>query len=248
MQTEKAEQEDQNMLLRNASMIGLMSLMLIPLPAKADMTTKERTISVSAEGATSAVPDQARISIGVVTEAKTAKEALQSNSKSFQAVLAGITQLGIDASDIATQQFQINPIYASQRSSTGRTKNQIDGFRVFNAASITVRRIAQTGDVIDRATELGANNIGAIEFIVSGMEQKLDAARRQAMQNAIRRAKLYAEAAGASLGEILTISEQTNGVPPYRPQMREARMSMAAPIEPGEQTLSVTINSVWKLE
>jgi uncharacterized protein len=234
--------------LKNSLMIGLMSLVLIPLPAKADMTTKERTITVSAEGTTNAEPDQARITIGVVTEAKSAKKALESNSKAFQAVLAGMKRLGIDARDIATQQFQVNPIYARQTKSSGRTRSEIDGFRVLNAANITVRRIEQTGAVIDRATELGANNIGAIDFVVSDIEQKLDVARREAMQNAIRRAKLYAEAAGATLGEILTINEQMSGPPAHRPQMREARMSMAAPIEPGQQTLSITINAVWKLE
>ena len=102
--------------------------------------------------------------------------------------------------------------------------------------------------MIDRAAEQGANTIGAISFVVSGLETKLDAARREAMRNAIRRAKLYAEAADAKLGAIQTISEQFHGRPRQAHFGRAAKMSAAAPIEPGQQKLGVTVHAVWELD
>ncbi|MFT5509360.1 MAG: hypothetical protein ACI89J_002442 [Hyphomicrobiaceae bacterium] len=213
-------------------------------PAIAQVETKPRTITVSASGYVTAQPDIAQIAIGVVTEAKSAKTALEQNSKLVAAVLAGIKRLGIDPKDIATQQFQVSRIYKRGKSAG----NRINGFRVRNIANITVRNIKQTGSVIDRAAELGANDIGAINFVVTDMETKLDEARRAAMRNAVRRAKLYAEAANATLGSIQTVSEQFHGRPRQAQFRRTARMSAAAPIEPGQQKLGVTVHAVWSLK
>lgn len=234
------------MLLRGVSVLCLVAGLLAPLPALAD-DKSARTITVSASGYVTAEPDIAQIAIGVVTQAPRAKAALEENSKLFGAVLEAIKGIGVDAKDIATERFQVSPVYARRKSSNGYARNKLDGFRVHNSALITVRDIKQTGAVIDRAAENGANNIGAISFVVSGMETKLDDARRAAMANAIRRAKLYAEAAGVELGAVRTVSEQFLGQP--RPQTRHvARMSAAAPIEPGQQKLGVTVHVVWELE
>ena len=117
-----------------------------------------------------------------------------------------------------------------------------------NSARLTVRDVSQVGAVIDRAAEQGANTIGSISFAVSGLETKLDAAREAAMRNAIRRAKLYAAAAGAKLGDIRTISESFHGQPRPAQFGRAAKMSASAPIEPGQQKLGVTVHAVWELE
>lgn len=217
-------------------------------PVWAEGGSKPRTITVSASGYVMAQPDKAQITVGVVTEAKNAKRALDENSKLAGAVIDGIKKLGIDAKDIATAQFQVSPIYERRKSSGGYAANRINGFRVRNTVSVAVRNIEQTGNVIDRAAELGANEIGSISFAVSGIETKLDEARREAMRNAMRRAKLYAEAAGATLGDIQTVSEQFHGQPRREQFARTARMSAAAPIEAGQQKLGVTVHAVWELE
>ena len=54
---------------------------------------------------------------------------------------------------------------------------------------------------------LGANDIGSIEFGVSEPEALKDEARKQAVAQATANAKLYAEAAGGTLGKVLTIAE-----------------------------------------
>jgi len=206
-----------------------------------------RTISVSATGYVMATPDIAELSIGVITEAARAKAALDANSKRFAAVLSAVKGLGVASKDIATEQFRVSPVYERLKS---RAKNhqQIVAFRVHNTATVTIREISKTGDVIDRATTAGANNIGRIDFTVSGLELKLDIARQEAMRNAIRRAKLFAEAAGATLGQVQTISEQFHGAHRPQPVYRRAASMAAAPIAPGQQRLGVTVTTVWLLE
>jgi uncharacterized protein YggE len=221
---------------------------LAAMPAMADQLPRERTVSVAATGFVSATPDALRISIGVITEAISAREALAENSKVFEAVLAGVKKLGVDVKDIATDRFQVSPIYKSSKAGSSYD-NRISAYRVRNTASVKVRVLENAGAVIDRATELGANAIGEIEFEISDLETKLDFAREEAMRNAIRRAKLYAEAAAATLGDVLTISEQyhDNGHQPVRIEASSARMVAATPISPGQRRAGVTIHAVWKL-
>ena len=49
--------------------------------------------------------------------------------------------------------------------------------------------------------------MGGLSFEVSEAETLRDEARKEAVANAKRRAELYAAAAGAELGEVLTIQE-----------------------------------------
>ena len=54
-----------------------------------------RTITVSGEGKVKVKPDTASISAGVVTEAETAREALNKNNDQMQEVMAGMREAGI---------------------------------------------------------------------------------------------------------------------------------------------------------
>lgn len=233
--------------MMQASFRIVIAFMLLAAPAAADDTDKPRSISISATGYVTATPDTARLSIGVLTEEASAAKSLEANSNRFKDVLAEIKRLGIKSEDIATEQFQVRPVYASIKSSSNN-RQEIVAFRVVNSASVTVRDIELLGRLIDSATRKGANQIGNIAFVVSGMEQKLDAARADAMRNAIRRAKLYAEAAGAELGKVHTISEQLQGGGSPQPVYARAARMAAAPIEPGQQKLGVTVTGVWLLE
>ena len=60
---------------------------------------------------------------------------------------------------------------------------------------------------MDSLVVLGANQMNGLTFDVSKAETLKDDARKEAIANALRRAKLYAEAAGAEVGEVIAIAE-----------------------------------------
>ena len=68
------------------------------------------------------------------------------------------------------------------------------------------------------------------------------------MENALRRAQLYAAAAGGSVGRVLTISE--GGAMPGPRPFTSGRMAMASPvpIEAGEETLTASVHVTWELK
>lgn len=238
---------------RRTVTLGLFTLMgLAVMSFDPTAAEEKRVVSVSATGTVEADPDNAVYSTGVVTEAPTAREALDANSKKMANVIDGLKGLGIAARDIQTRNFNIQPRYANSKSgsaSRGDGTPTINGYQVTNAVRIVVRDLKRLGEVMDQAVSLGANQAGGIQFMVSKAETLLDKARKAAMDNALRRAKLYAEAAGAEVGKVLSISEQSQGAQP-RPMLyaRAAMAAEAVPVESGTETLSAVVHVTYELK
>jgi hypothetical protein len=206
----------------------------------------ERTVTVTASARVAAEPDLARISAGVSTEAETARAALDRNSEAMKKLIAGMKSLGIDAKDIATSALQVEPRYTNPRDGQ---PPRINGYRVTNQVSLVQRNLARLGEVLDQLVTLGANQIGGLSFEISKAETLKDDARREALANALRRAKLYAAAAGADVGPVVTIAEDTAliGRPPRTVMMGRAAMAEAVPIEAGTQELEARVTVTWML-
>lgn len=205
-----------------------------------------RTISVSASGMVTVEPDQAAISSGVIAEGETARAALTASTALMAKLVEGLKAAGIAPKDIKTTAFNISPRY--QNFKDGRPAT-INGYQVHNQVRILVRAIDTLGQVLDTAVTLGANQMGGIEFQVSTAETLKDEARKAAMANALRRAKLFAASANAEVGEVLAIAEDMAS-PPLRPMVmaRAAMSTDAAPIERGTQSLEVRVNVTWALK
>lgn len=213
------------------------------MPTSAQEKRIERTVTVGASGIVSAEPDIAHIATGVLSEAETAREALQRNSAAMKKVVDGLKGAGIDPKDIQTSRFGIDPRYDQPKD--GRTA-RITGYRVVNHVRITARDISRLGELLDLVVTLGANQAGGISFDVSKAETLKDEARRQAIANALRRARLFAEAAGATVGDVLTIAEDASMPSPPMYSGR-AMAAESVPIERGSQTLEVRVQVTWAL-
>jgi hypothetical protein len=203
----------------------------------------ERWVSVSATGSVSAEPDIAYISTGVVTEASTAREAVSANNTAMARIVSGLKAANIAAKDIQTISMVVQPRYDTPKD----RPPAIRGYSVHNQVRIAARDIKKLGDVLDQVVTLGANAIDSIEFEVSTAEQLKDEARKMAMANALRRAKLYATAAGAEIGEVLTIAEDVRMAGPVRAKTRATLAAQSVPIEAGTQRLEVEVHVTWAL-
>ncbi len=216
-------------------------------PVAAAKDKQQRTISLTGTGTVTAPADTAQISTGVISEADTARQALDKNTAAMAKVVADLKAQGIEPKDIQTTNFSVRPRF--QQSKDGKPP-KIIGYRVVNSVTITLRDLKQLGAILDKVVTLGSNQIGGITFSVDDPTKLEDQARNRAMQDGIRKAKLYAGAAGAALGKVVTIQEGFVAGPP-RPVMARAALEAKAadvPIEPGEQTLRAQVNVTWELE
>lgn len=223
-------------------------LAVTPTFAAAEDKPMERIITVSASGIVSAVPDEATISTGVTSEAKTAKAALAANTAAMTKVIEELKKEGVDAKDIQTSQFNVEPVYVYPQEGKPPV---VTGYRVNNMVGVKVRNLDKLGGVLDQLVGAGANQMHGLTFDVSKAETLKDEARKDAMANALRRAKLLAAASGAEVGEVMQISEEVSYAGP-QPVVFGRAKAMAAeaavPVERGSQDLEARVTVTWKLK
>jgi uncharacterized protein YggE len=213
---------------------------LLAAPALAQ-TTPPAMISVTGQATISVAPDQAQIDSGVTTEAKTAREASDSNNAAMGKVLLALKGAGIEEKDFQTSRLSLQPQNAVNRPGPPA----IVGYRASNRVTIRLRDVTKVANVIDTLVSAGANEIGGINFTVSQSSKLLDDARDQAVADARRKAEIYAKAAGVTLGAPISISEDGAPAPMFRSRMVAG---MAAPVAQGEETLSVTVSVSWAIK
>lgn len=202
-------------------------------------------ISVTGEATVSAAPDLAQVDSGVISEAKTAREASEANNAAMSKVLLALKGVGIAEKDIQTSRLSLQPQSAPNR--TGSLAS-IVGYSASNRVTIRVRDVTRLAAVIDTMVSAGANDIGGISFMVSNASKLLDEAREQAVADARRKAEIYAKAAGVALGAPLGISEEGAAAPVTYRKMAVGMATEATPVAQGEETLQVTVNVSWAIK
>ncbi len=224
---------------------------LVPITASyaqetASMKLAARTLTINASGQVTAVPDMAVINTGVIAEAESAKDAVAANSKAMSEVIASLTAAGLEAKDIQTSDFSVQPKYQYNQDNSPL---KLVGYTVANQVTIRVRDVTKVGGVLDSVVQAGSNQINGIQFVVSKADTLQDEARKGAVLAARRKAEVYAEAAGVKLGAVLTISEGGGSAGPVpMARMAMAEKADAVPIAAGEQTLEVSVTVVWAIE
>ena len=217
-----------------------------PSTEQPKMSSSERTVSVSATGQAAAIPDRAAISTGVLTEAATARDAMSLSTTAMTKLIDGLKAAGIDAKDIRTTTVNVSARYTQPRDGKPAV---INGYQAQNQVRITVRDLKRLGDILDASLTLGATQMNGIAFEVSAAETLKDEARKAAMVNARRRAELYAAATGATLGQVLAISEDAIDSGPQPGVFRtRAIAAQPVPVEPGAQQLDATVHVTWSLK
>jgi uncharacterized protein YggE len=160
-------------------------------------------------------------------------------------VIAALKAKGIDAKDIQTASFNVEPVMDYPKD--GQPK--VRGYRVSNQVVVRVRDLDKLGSVLDDLVSAGANQIQGLSFDVSKAETLKDEARKNAVANALRRAKLLAAAAGADVGEVVQISEDTTSdMPVTFAAPRFAKAQASVPIERGTSTLEARVTTTWRLK
>lgn len=210
-------------------------------------------IRVSGEATASIAPDMAIVTLGILREAPTAREALDAHKKVAGDVAAAMKQMGMQAKDLQTANFSIQPryVYPAPKATGEQEQPRIVGYAVSSQLVLRIRDISLVGTVLDQAVTLGVNSDGNIAFINDNPAQAIAKARAEAMKDAMARAGTLAEAAGVTLGPVLEISEsfsQPQPMPITRGKMLMEASGDAVPVEAGENAYSVSVQAVFEIK
>jgi uncharacterized protein YggE len=197
------------------------------------------SVTTRGVGTVRGAPDTLTVALGVQTRAASAAAALADNSTRTTGLLDVLRGRGVADADLRTSRLSINPTYDQNGS--------ITGYEVTNEVTATVRDIAGAGALVDAAAQAtgDAARVERIAFAVDDDAEPRARARADAVRQAVTQARQLADAAGVTLGPILSITEVTAGEPP-QPAARDSAVaaSAAVPVEPGTQDVSVTVEVV----
>ena len=208
--------------------------------------SNDRWVEVSGEGSVSAAPDFARVTLGVTNTGKNAGDALAANAKAANALISLIKTEGVAPADIQTSDVSISPMF-SQPAPGQTTAPAITGYSVSNNVAVMVRDIPRLGALIDKAASGGANSIYGVGFGHNNVSALLDKARPLAVEDARRKAEIFASAGGARIGRLMVLTEEAGRQPPMAFSRAYTAAAAPTPIEAGEDKLTVTVTARFEL-
>jgi uncharacterized protein YggE len=185
-------------------------------------------LTVDGVGTVQGTPDVLTVAIDVHTTAPSAANALADNNNRTAALLSLLKSAGVADKDLQTSQLSLSPNYTNN--------GLINGYQVDNTVTAKLR---------------DAVRIQGITFSIDDSSALVAAARKAAVTAAKAKATQLADAAGAKLGALRSITDtsDTTGPPNYYGALQAgvAAKSAAVPLQPGTQTLEVHVNLVYDL-
>jgi uncharacterized protein YggE len=231
-------------------LIGVLTMMAASaFSQQAEPKTPLRTITVRGEGMTMALPDQVRLSVSVNTQGQTASAAMRSASGKTAEILALLKSMGVDERNIQTSRVNVSPTYDYSKQIQ---PPPIIGYNSSNEFSVLFKGklMDKVGEFMDKAVAAGASNFGGLHYETSTQRELERDALKRAADDAKARAEVLAKQLGASLGQVMTISESVSQGGPVPVLMRSAAMdaSSAAPVMQGELSLQAEVTVVFELK
>lgn len=235
------------LLLSAAAVPAALAQAQAPTPV-ADSLFRATTLNLSAYGETKVAPDMASISLGVMTEGKTAAEAMQANATRMSAVMASLRKAGIADKDIQTSNLSLNPQYKYQ-------ENQpplLIGYQASNNVTITVHDLKRLGAAVDASVTAGANQVQGISFGLEDPTAAENAARAAAVKALVAKADLYAQATGYKVSRLVSLSEGGGYTPqPPMPMAAFAAKRMESDagtsVSGGQLSVRIDISGLYEL-
>jgi uncharacterized protein len=217
-------------------------------PPAADTMFRATTLNLSAYGETRIEPDMAMITLGVVTDGKTAAEAMAANAQRMNAVVASLKKAGIAEKDIQTSNLNLNPQYRYEQNEPP----VLVGYQASNQVTIRVLDLKKLGAAVDATVSAGANQVHGISFGLQDPTAAENAAREAAVKALSAKADLYAKATGYRVARLVSLSEGGGYVP--RPPMPMVEMAAqrgfakdSTPVQGGELTVRIDISGLYEV-
>ena len=206
-----------------------------------------RTVTVDGVGVVTGIPDTVTVNLGVSVDRGSAADALQAANSKANALIDTLTGAGVAKTDIQTGYVSVWPHY--DNSSTP------DGYSASNSVTAVIHDVSRAGPVIDAATDAVGDGItlGGVSFSIDDTSDLYGQARQKAVEEAKTRAGQLAQAAGVSVGAVLSMNESAQAQPYPSIYDRASAATTAAagsaptPIEPGHQELQLRVQVVFEL-
>lgn len=232
-----------------AAIINIFFYVMPAIQKFGDSMSSARTLTISAEGKTTVSPDIAEVSFSVLSQGVNPETLSATNNDKMTAVIENIKAKGVDAKDIKTTGYDLQPSYSYDKN-TGRS--YIYSYTLTQTVMVKIRDLKKVAAIIGGVTPLGVNQIGNVSFDVENPDKVLGDARNDAFDKIKAKVAAIASASGVSVGKVITVSEYQSSSMPYYKQSGMGMGGVAAPvsaptIEPGSQELKLNVTVTYAI-
>ena len=229
------------------SMLALAALLFAATAANGQQAEQPRTIGVSGQGEVRAEPDRASLTLGVESRKPKLDDARAEVAKTVEAVLKLTRELKVDSKLVRSTRVTVQPEYNWNAQANERN---LIGYYVARQVEVELHDLEKLGQLLERATDLGVNQMGDPRLDSSKRQDLVREALAKAVVDARQNAEVIAKAAGAQLGPARTLNGHPEFTAPPVPMVRAMAMeakTAGAPYQSGEMTFNATVNVQYDL-
>ena len=175
------------------------------------------TVEVVGEGIVYATPDMVNISISIEKEGLDLKNLRQKNGEAVAQVLQLLSK------ELPMENFQTS--YVSLYKDD---YNKLNKYRVVQNINIKLEDISKYDNLMNAIFDAGVNRIDGISFEVKNKEKLLQEARVAAIDDARKKALLYAVSLDQNIGKAIQIKEVNSHFNDIQPVERMSKMSLGS--------------------
>src|SRR5690349_10775801 len=248
--TRETEGEIMKRLLTTIQLLALVLLTATLLHAqetKPPVSKGQTRVTVGGDSIVQAQPDTAILTVAVVTQGKRALDAQQENATKTDAVVRALKAAAGTGAEVKTSGYSLQPLRVYREGQPPL----INGYEARNTITVTTGELAKLGNVIDAASQAGANDVTGISFTLRQDRAARDQALKQAAQEAMSKAQVLAQAIGGRVVGIAEVQEEGTVRPP-QPYFTDALMAKRAevttPIEIGSLDVTSRVQLVAIVE
>ena len=175
------------------------------------------TVEVVGEGIVYVTPDMVNISISIEKEGLDLKNLRQKNGEAVAQVLQLLSK------ELPMENFQTS--YVSLYKDD---YNKLNKYRVVQNINIKLEDISKYDNLMNAIFDAGVNRIDGISFGVKNKEKLLQEARVAAIDDARKKALLYAVSLDQNIGKAIKIREVNSHFNDIQPVERMSKMSLGS--------------------
>ena len=191
--------------------------------------TETPSVQVVGEGIVYVTPDVVNISISIEREGLDLKNLRQKNSEEVAKVLETLSK------ELPKENFQTS--YVSLYKDD---YNKINKYRVLQNITIKLEDISKYDSLMNAIFDAGVNRINSVSFDVKNKEKHLQDARVAAIEDARKKALLYAVSLDQNIGKAIAVKELSSNFNDVQPTFRSSKVSLGSSgAEANDDTLAI---------
>ena len=235
----------------NKNLIIFFVAMLFVVKGSLAFAIGESTVSVTTKASRTVTPDVAYLVVAVETKAKTAKEAMDENSRKMNAVTKSLRIcLNKENGDkIETEQLRVTPEYNYKNKET-----LLVGYNASNTIQIKTKNLNKISEIINLALQNGASNLDSVQFKIDDYSKYSTELTVKSVKLAKQKAEIIAQSLNEQLAKVKTISTYSNFDESVNCMAKMVRAgasfapSLEIPLFPEEINVETTTNAEFYLK